>query len=525
MRKCFTINCKRNENDFKGFNKILSQGLYQGIEIFYPYNVSIEQKDFYDTEVQKLIDLYHPEVVLHLPFGHNNDLLGENKEEVFQRMVDAITYANKFNVKKLTLHLGIFPKDKTREEAVNEVCDVVKKLCNFASKFSINLMIENMPAERELGFSPEEILYIIKRCNKNNLFFILDTGHANVSKINIEEYIYLLKDYLIHIHFSDNDGLRDLHNRVNSGTIDFVKVFKALNEIKYNNLHCMEVLYNNSEDLVLYASDIDIYNKYYKFKKYIYLDYGYSSSSEEKFALIKETGFDGVFLFANDEFLENVNLAKKYQLDIETIHLPFQNVCNNLWIENEKSTEYVEDIKKWINIASENGIDKVIFHLSQSTNPPKPTEKGFERLKEIVEVCEKRGVYLALENLRYLDYLNLSLEKIKSDKLICCFDSGHANCFTKNINEYDFMKYKGLIRCLHLHDNNGLKDEHLIPFMGNIDFIKLSKELKKIGYNGPLTLEVMKTNSNSIKYENLSEIDFLKMAFASLCKIEEYFCE
>lgn len=254
-------------------------------------------------------------------------------------------------------------------------------------------------------------------------------------------------------------------------------------------------------------------------EKNIFLDYGYSSSAEQKLKLIKQNGFDGVFLFADEHFDDNYALCVKYNLKVETIHLPFQNVCNLLWEENKQADLYVEDIQKWIKKASNCKIKKVIFHLSQSLTPPEITKLGFTRLKSILRVCEEYDVYLALENLRHIKYLDASLENVSSDKLICCFDSGHANCFTKNIESYDFEKYKGLIRCLHLHDNHGERDEHLLPFMGNIDFRKVCQKLKSIGYNDPLTLEVI------IKKEVLPEEEFVSQAKKALDKLEEFFNE
>ncbi len=264
-------------------------------------------------------------------------------------------------------------------------------------------------------------------------------------------------------------------------------------------------------------------------KKNIFFDYGYNSSIEEKAKLIKETGFDGVFLFADSLFEEKYAMAVKYGLNVETIHLPFQKVCNLLWIDDEmqnvKAREYVETIKKWIRIASEKHIDKVVFHLSQSLTPPPINKIGFERILEILSECEKYNVYLALENLRYLEYLDETLANVKSKYLICCFDSGHANCFTKNIESYDFEKYKGLIKCLHLHDNHGENDEHLIPFMGNIDFKKVMYKLKKINYDGQLTLEIINSKSDYYLNKTLNEKEYLHMALSAIKKIEDYFNE
>lgn len=267
MKKCFTVNCMRKSNDFDGYEKILKEGLYQGIEIFFPYNVSDEQRDLYNKRVKKIIEEINPEMVLHLPHGKNNDLITENGELnnlVIDRMKNAISYASQMGAKKLTLHLGYHPKDLTREQAVECVIKAVEVLCDFAKEYDSNIMIENMPGYGELGYSPDEILYIIEKVNKVNLKFILDTGHAHCSKYELIEYVQKLSKYLYHMHFNDNDGTADQHKRVNSGTIDFKKLFTELNNIKYDQLHCMEVIFKEYTDLIEYEKDIIIYDYLYK---------------------------------------------------------------------------------------------------------------------------------------------------------------------------------------------------------------------------------------------------------------------
>ena len=45
------------------------------------------------------------------------------------------------------------------------------------------------------------------------------------------------------------------------------------------------------------------------------------------------------------------------------------------------------------------------------------------------------------------------------------------------------------IQALHIHDNDKWHDSHQIPMSMKIDFIKVVKALKEIGYNGYFTLE------------------------------------
>lgn len=269
MKKCFTINAMRLPVDFIGYDKIISDGIFCGVELFYPYNVSDEQKKIYGEEVKKLLTKHKIDVVLHLPHGGTNNLVSPDyspNEEIIKRMKDAIDFANIYNAKKLTLHLGSAYENLglSRDKLIDTLIIVLSDLCDYALKYDMKIMIENMPRETELGYGPNEILDIIKRVNKDNLKFIMDTGHAHVSSFNELDYIDILHDYLYHMHFSDNHGISDEHKPIGSGNIDFVKLFKKLNEYKYNNLHCLEILFNDYHDLINYANKIEEFNYLYQ---------------------------------------------------------------------------------------------------------------------------------------------------------------------------------------------------------------------------------------------------------------------
>jgi sugar phosphate isomerase/epimerase len=74
---------------------------------------------------------------------------------------------------------------------------------------------------------------------------------------------------------------------------------------------------------------------------------------------------------------------------------------------------------------------------------------------------------IALENLRKPEYLDFLFDNIKSDKLKFCYDSGHNNCFTPEID--CLGKYGDKLIALHLHDNDGTCDQHLLPFNGTME--------------------------------------------------------
>ena len=259
MKKCFTINQMRKKEEFIEYMKLLENDIYQAVELFYPYNQSIEQIKQYTNSVLEIIDKYpHIELVLHLPHGLYNGLcldehLNAGSKEI---MMAGMKFASTFGVKKLTLHLGHIDKNVNREVYFDKLLPILTDLCDYAAKFNQVIMIENMPGDNEFGYSPEELLKIFKMVDKDNLKFIFDTGHAHVSKCDDFSYLYLLKDYLYHIHYSDNDGTKDAHARLYTGTYDFDTHFKILKEINYHELHCMEIIHHNTDELISFAMDV-----------------------------------------------------------------------------------------------------------------------------------------------------------------------------------------------------------------------------------------------------------------------------
>lgn len=255
MRCSFTITCLRDPEVIKANRGLLERNLFQGIEIFYPYQLDDNGKDNYTNAIKELIKGLDIEVVLHLPHGGYDNDLCRNEEVVIKRFFDAIDYGKMFNVKKYTLHLGS-TANKTKEEYLNISINNVKRLCEHAN--DANIMIENMPCDNEVASTIEEMKYIIEQVNKCNCKLIYDTGHGHVSYKDIEkekEFLKTLKPYLYHIHISDNDSTRDMHAPIGTGNIDFKDLFSVIIE-DYKELYCLEILYKDHNDLEKYYNDL-----------------------------------------------------------------------------------------------------------------------------------------------------------------------------------------------------------------------------------------------------------------------------
>ena len=99
------------------------------------------------------------------------------------------------------------------------------------------------------------------------------------------------------------------------------------------------------------------------------------------------------------------------------------------------------------------------------------------------------------------------------DYLGLCFDSGHANIET-NSYEY-FEKLKDRLISIHIHDNDGEKDLHQIPYYGTTDWFRVTKILSESSYEKTVSLEV------SIHNMKMEEEEFLRKSFSAAEKLSK----
>ena len=144
------------------------------------------------------------------------------------------------------------------------------------------------------------------------------------------------------------------------------------------------------------------------------------------------------------------------------------------------------------------------FETEQTKNYGK--ELNIKFLKKLLPYATKNDVTLCLENLPFdIEYskINGTLSIIKSindDHVKMCLDTGHLNCIEKDKDIYKWIKKIGSnLKCLHVHDNLGDGDYHLLPWQGSINWDDFTKGLKEINFDGCISLETQS------KKENLSE--------------------
>jgi protein FrlC len=81
------------------------------------------------------------------------------------------------------------------------------------------------------------------------------------------------------------------------------------------------------------------------------------------------------------------------------------------------------------------------------------------------------------------------IDELKSDRFGILLDTGHCHVNGEDLSSA-VLKCRGVPLHIHIDDNNGDFDSHLIPGRGTIDFGALRKALSEIGYNGYVSAEL-----------------------------------
>ena len=200
----------------------------------------------------------------------------------------------------------------------------------------------------------------------------------------------------------------------------------------------------------------------------IYAGLGREYTVEERIAAIAEAGFDAVCLNFEKELektetsWENqMRLAQKYALPVENVHLSGKGMTA-VWKDGAEGDALIDRLITELRDMAALGIRIGVAHVTWGYETPAGgLALGLSRYQRAVEAAEKYGVVLALENSVYADYVHYLLQNIHSPSLGFCYDSGHENAYTPT--EDYLSQYGDILVAMHLHDNDGVNDDHALP--------------------------------------------------------------
>lgn len=218
----------------------------------------------------------------------------------------------------------------------------------------------------------------------------------------------------------------------------------------------------------------------------------------------------GHFDYQDPKYFDQVaKELRRNNLKVKSMHMPVSATGVDISLIEEYDRVWsVREVEKTILALLRLNGEIIVVHPGSTLQEEKERkirqEKSEKSLEEILKFCENWGIKIALENTlpgktgdNIVDILAM-VKKFNSRNLGICLDTGHCHITSPLYN------HPGVVECLpeikdylihlHLHDNLGKEDEHLLPFEGNINWIALVKELRKIDYQGILMFEIRKKN-------------------------------
>lgn len=130
--------------------------------------------------------------------------------------------------------------------------------------------------------------------------------------------------------------------------------------------------------------------------------------------------------------------------------------------------------------------------------------RNLESLRELLPHARKCGVRLMIENLPggYNTAAQLGELLDAMPELGLHLDFGHANLSVARNTAAEILKMYGTrLRHVHLHDNRGGHDDLHMPLgTGSVDVRRAVREMKAVGYDGTITLEVFTPDRHHLIY-------------------------
>lgn len=250
-------------------------------------------------------------------------------------------------------------------------------------------------------------------------------------------------------------------------------------------------------------------------------------SMEESLRILCEAGFDTVDITFTEHWAEDYVLRREdWQQQIESLaefgakygvtfaqsHLPTPRKASMDLEPNWKKPGYPAYFDECMRRAyAASGILGIPYgtvhpltYLDAVGDIQKQKERNLAYYRPMIEWGAEHGVGTAFENMRpdspdwgftarycqnYEHLIDLA-DSFHHPMVGICWDTGHANQAMQNQGDA-LRKIGSRLKNLHFNDNfMGCRDEHLLPFMGEVDWEAVLEALVDIDYQGVLNYEV-----------------------------------
>lgn len=197
------------------------------IEILLPPSMEFNTK-----EVKQQLKDNNLDVVcsLNLPKEAHVAFHPEAAEKLIKQAVDK-TSELETNFLGGVLHggIGVFSGNPLTENEAETIVEVWSNVADYAKEKGVNIAIEPINRyETYVCNTAKNVLDLISKTGKDNLFLHLDTFHMNIEENNFYDPIILAGNKLKHVHMTESH-----RGMLGEGTVNWSEFFKALKEINF----------------------------------------------------------------------------------------------------------------------------------------------------------------------------------------------------------------------------------------------------------------------------------------------------
>jgi len=171
------------------------------------------------------------------------------------------------------------------------------------------------------------------------------------------------------------------------------------------------------------------------------------------------------------------------------VHAPFSHI-DPAGLSNKLRTAALGELKSALQLSSDICASLLTLHAPDSKRLTSRVLSSYvSTFASLYSLGRDLGVRLAIENTyQSLEEFLKLLSRIPEEGRFVTFDCGHANIYSNPLAFLEGLS-KEIVVNVHIHDNNGSKDEHLVLGKGNIRFEEVLRSLSYRGYKGSLILE------------------------------------
>lgn len=200
--------------------------------------IAFTHDEQYSKRLIKILDTITCPISFHGPYINveATSEIGSSEYDFYKESyLKVAQLANKYNVHHIVYHysqLG-FNNDTIKQAKANSKLSI-EYIQQLQAEYNVPIVIENLAFVKDTIplYSNSEYKNVFN--DYSSARSIIDVGHANINKLDIEDFLQQHGDKVMAYHFHNNDGTKDNHLRIRDGSVDYTKIMSAFNKYSPN---------------------------------------------------------------------------------------------------------------------------------------------------------------------------------------------------------------------------------------------------------------------------------------------------